>query len=339
MSTTDGNLTPWNPTADNEVFTVQAAPQQQRVLLGGAFDTVNGQPHRAMMAVDATSGDNVSWQATVPGGSEVVSDIATDDTGTAYFSAYDDSGNQMRFEGRAAIDIATGTADWWDGCYGDTQGVAVADGVLYSASHTHDCQALGAATDGNYYRLLAETTQATSTAVTSSNNVQQGDPVPEVLPWLPNTDQGPADSAWQHGPWAIDATSDHVLVGGEFTTVNGDDQQSLALFGARDVSGAVNNGPQQAPLTSPELSRDGDGNVVITWHTTWSAQTNRIRYEINRQGSAEPIHTVTKATRPWHTPLLNHTDSAHTAGTYRIRATDTDGNAIGSPSTTITGRQ
>ncbi|NYH79765.1 hypothetical protein FHR84_003103 [Actinopolyspora biskrensis] len=332
---TDGSLTSWNPSVDNEVFTVQAAPAQQRVLLGGAFNAVNGEQRRAMMAVDDTSGANVSWQARVPAGSEVVTDIATDSTGTAYFGAYDHSNNEVRFEGRTAIDIATGEADWWDGCYGDTQGVAVADGILYSASHTHDCAAMDEVTDDQYYRLLAETTTATETATATSNHVEKGDPVPGVLPWFPNTDQGPAGSAWQHGPWAVDATSEYVLVGGEFTTVNGKDRQSLALFGARDVPGSVDNGPKQALLTSPDLSRDADGNVTITWNTTWSAQTTNIRYEVIRRGADEPIHTVTQRNRPWNTPRLSYTDTEHTAGTYRIRAVDTDGNAIGSPSTTI----
>lgn len=335
---TTGTVTDWAPTVDGDVHALAAAPGHDRVLLGGSFDTVNGATHHAMMAVHASTGANAPWNASVPAGTEVVTDIAIDDTGTAYYGAYDHGGQAIKFEGRAAIDIPTGTPRWWDGCYGDTQALATAGGVLYSASHTHDCTASNAAIPPpgreRYYRLLAETTTATNTATVSANHVTAGDPIPTVLPWFPTINAGPPDSAWQHGPWAIDATTDWVVAGGEFTTVNGQPQQSLTRFAARHVPGAKNYGPQ-FPFRAPQLTRNPDGHVVITWQATWSGQTSDIRYEIIRQSTPQPIHTLTRSSRPWDLPHLTYTDHAHTAGTYRIRAIDTDGTRISSPSTTI----
>jgi hypothetical protein len=337
--TTTGTLKPWAPVADGAIYALQAAPAQGRVLLGGSFATVNGVTHHAMMSVDATTGANAPWASTVPAETDVVTDIATDGVNTAFYSAFDYNGPPVRFEGRAAFDIATGTAHWWDGCYGDTEAIAVAGNILYSASHTDDCTAVGAVippSDGSvrYYRLLAETTAATGTATTASNHLAVGDPVPTILPWFPTVNSGPPDSPSQNGPWSIDATSSYVVTGGEFTTVNGAAQQSLARFAARGVAGAINNGPQ-TPFRAPTLTRDGTGAPVITWTATWSAQTSDIRYEVVRTGTAQPIYTVSRSSRPWDLPQLTYTDLQATAGSYRIRAVDTDGTAISSPTSTL----
>ncbi|WP_179956956.1 delta-60 repeat domain-containing protein [Amycolatopsis anabasis] len=337
--TLDGSLKPWAPAADGEVYALLAAPQQGRVVIGGGFNTVNGEPRRALMAVDAASGVNVGFEARTPDSHDTVTDIVTDGSGTAYLGSYNYGGTR-RFEGRAAIDIATGTAKWWDGCYGDTQAVTVTGGVVYSASHTHDCSAINAAPDDGpigYYRLVGETAAAVGTATRNVNHVRAGDPIPEMLPWFPNTNGGPDDSVWKNGPWAIDSNSQYVVVGGEFTTVNGKPQQSLTRFAARGVPGAVNNGPQQALLKAPVLTREWGsiGSPVITWNTTWDAQNSDVTYQVFRDGTADPIHTVTQASRPWDTPQLKYVDRQVNAGTYRIKATDADGVTIASPRSSI----
>lgn len=333
---TDGTLLPWSPEVDGQVFTVLAAPEQGRTIVGGAFDHVNGESHHALMAVDATTGANASWQWSAPSSDDVVTDVVTDGSGVAYFGAYNWDGTNPRFEGRGAVEIATGATRWEDGCYGDTQSVAVANGVLYSASHTHDCSAIGAVPeDGpiDYQRLIAETTAATGEAQRSVNHVSAGDPVPELLPWLPNTNGGPQDSPWHNGPWAIDGSSDYVVVGGEFTSVNGHPQQSLTRFAARSVPGAAHNGPQ-IPFSAPEVNREWlTGDVVIEWDGTWDAQNWDIRYEVMRVGTSEPIHSVTRSSRPWSIPSMSYTDTQAPSGDveYWVRAVDADGASIGSP--------
>jgi hypothetical protein len=335
-----GNLKPWAPTADGEVYAVTAAPQQGRVMVGGDFNRINGEARRAMMAVDATSGANVAWQAKAPDSVyDTVTDIVTDGNGTAYMGSYN-YGGSVRWEGRAAFDIATGQAKWWDGCYGDTQSVAVANGVVYSASHTHDCSAMNAAPDSGpigYYRLVAETKDATGTATQNVNHVHVGDPIPTMLPWFPNTNGGPDSSYWKNGPWAVDTNGQYVVVGGEFTTVNGVAQQSLTRFAARGVSGAVNNGPQQSLMKAPSLSREfgAAGSPVITWNATWDAQNSDVTYMVYRDGTTDPIYTVTQTSRPWDTPQLKFIDRTANAGTYRIKATDADGATVSSPRASI----
>lgn len=331
-----GALLPWKPGADATVHAVQAVPRSGRVLIGGAFDHVNGARRVALSAVDDSGGANVSWRWQAPSSDDVVTDIDTDGNGTAYFGAYNWAGNDPRFEGRGAVRVDDGSTVWEDGCYGDTQSVAVAAGVVYSASHTHECPALDAIPENgrvDYQRLLAETTTTGGTASRDTNHVERGDPVPELLPWFPNTNGGPSDSPWHNGPWAIDANSEYVVVGGEFTTVNGSPQQGLTRFAARSVPDAVNNGPQ-VPFHAPEVQRAWwTDEVTIRWTGTWDAQNRAIRYEVMRVGTAEPIHTVTRESWWWSLPTMEFTDTAAPSGEteYWIRAVDADGASIGSP--------
>ncbi|MQA07258.1 MAG: hypothetical protein GEU98_01680 [Pseudonocardiaceae bacterium] len=329
----DGALRPFAPTADGEVFALAAAPAQNRVVVGGAFNQINGTSRRAIMGVDAATGANVSWQWRAPSNKDVVTDIVTDEGGTAYLGAYNYGGGDPRFEGRGAINIADGSAKWFDGCYGDTQAVSVSNGVLYSASHAHQCLAMGTFPETRpYRRLLAESTDVRGTAPVTRNHVQRGDPIPEMLPWFPNTNGGPSDSPWSNGPWAVASNGDYVVVGGEFTTVNGKAQQSLTRFAARGVPGAVHNGPQ-TPFRAPTVTRNNAGQPVVNWQTTWDAQNSEIRYELFRVGNGTPIHTVTRESRFWNLPNLSYVDTGAPQGQQRywVRAIDADGARIGSP--------
>lgn len=335
---TDGTLLPWGPKADRSVYAVLAAPEHDRVVVGGAFTTLNGIDRQSIGAVSANAGANVAWSAGVAG-APVVTDIAKDSAGTAYISgyAYHDGVGKLRFEGRMAADIATGKPKWRDGCLGDTQAIAVVGKVLYSVSHNHDCWAINAIREGysdfKHFRLNAETTDAVTTAVRDYGAVSKGDPVPVMLPWFPNTNGGPSDSAWHNGTWAIAANSEFVVAGGEFTRVNGVPQQSLTRFAARGVAGAKNFGPQK-PFAAPTLTKNSDGRVVVTWRTTWDAQNSKLTYRVMRKGSDTPRYTITKTSRPWNRPRVSFTDSAR-QGTYWIRATDADGVTISTPQKTI----
>lgn len=333
-----GALQPWAPTANGTVFSLLASPDHNRVVVGGAFEQLNGATKRRMGAVSANAGASVPWSATV-NGSPVVTDIATDGSGTVFMSAYDAVGGVglARFEGRMAADITTGDPKWWDGCLGDTQAIAYAGGVVYGASHNHDCWASDAIPEkgaaNRYFRLTAETADATREAPRSYGLNDAGDPIPEILPWFPNTNGGPADSDWHNGPWAVDANSQYVVYGGEFTTVNGKAQQSLTRFAARGVTGAVNRGPQ-TPFGAPTLSKNVSGKVVVKWNGTWDAQNDEITYQVMRVGTANPIYETTRSSRPWSLPSFSHTTS-YTSGKFYIRAVDKDGERISSPSATI----
>jgi hypothetical protein len=329
-----GALLPWAPTADGEVFSVLADPATNKVLLGGNFNNVNGTAHRGMMEVDGTTGANAPWSVTLAGHVSVVTDIETDGSGVAYYGAYNYNDGAPRFEGRAAVNISTGAPLWSDGCEGDTQSIAIVNGIIYSASHTHECDTIGIPnrTPEQYQRLLAETTNAPVPAQASFNGINAGTPVPALLPFFANTNGGPSTSPWQNGPWAVAANSQYVIYGGEFTTVNGVAQQSLTRFAARGVAGAVNNGPQ-VPFRAPTATRNANGSITVGWTTTWDAQNLGLTYQVYRIGTSAPVYTTTANSAPWNLPALSWTDTAAPAGpqTYWIKAVDADGVGAGSP--------
>lgn len=333
-----GQLQEWAPTADGTVFALLASPDHNRVVIGGAFEKINGATRHRMGAVSANAGATVPWSAQ-PNGEPVVTDIATDGSGTVFMSAYDSVGGVglARFEGRMAADITTGDAKWWDGCLGDTQAIAVSGGVVYGASHNHDCWASDAIPEGGadfkYFRLTAETTNATREAPRSYGLNSAGDPIPEILPWFPNTNGGPADSKWHNGPWAVDANAEYVVYGGEFTTVNGKAQQSLTRFAARGVTGAKHNGPQY-PFAKPTLTKTWDGKVRVKFRTTWDAQNDSIKYQVMKSGVSTPLYETTRSTRPWNRPEITYT-STYRSGTFYVKARDADGAGITSPSASI----
>lgn len=335
----NGALLPWTPSVSGEVFAVAAAPDHNRVVIGGNFSTLNGATKRGLAAVSGNAGATVPWQATMPSGKETITDILIGDSGTVYVGAYcfGECG-RPRFEGRAAFDITNGAPKWWDGCLGDTQAIAIRGTILYSASHTHDCWASNAIPqDGaafTYFRLLAQSTSATDTAVRDYNHVRTGDPIPAIYPWFPNTNSGPSTSVWKNGPWAIAAHPDYIVVGGEFTTVNGKAQQSLSRFAARGVAGAVNNGPQ-VPFPAPRLTKNGAGDVVVRWNTTWDAQNGSLTYHVMRVGKTDPVYTITRSSRPWSLPALSITDTGVKSGSYWIKAVDVDGASRSTPRATI----
>jgi hypothetical protein len=333
---TTGATLPWAPTADGEVFSVLAAPNQgNKVLVGGNFNNVNGAHDRGIMSVDATTGASSSpWTVSLPGTVSVVTDIEPDGAGNAIIGAYNYGDGATRFEGRSSINIAGGSTNWYDGCYGDTQAVVVSNGIVYSASHTHECDPLGMPgfNPQQYHRLLAETTQADATSTVNFNGVSVGSPIPVLLPWLPNTDGGPSTSYWKNGPWSIDANGSYVVVGGEFMNVNGQPQQSLTRFAERGVPGAVNDGPQ-IPFAAPSVVRNGQGQVVVTWKSTWDAQNTGLTYYVYRVGTSAPIYSTSSLSTPWSEPTLSYTDTSAPTGivSYWIKAVDADGAGEGSP--------
>jgi hypothetical protein len=337
---TTGALLPWAPIADGEVFSVLAAPAQGKVLVGGGFDHLDGVAQRGIMSVDANTGAVTPFSVTLPGTVSTVTDIEPDGAGNAIISAYNYGDGATRFEGRASINIANGTLNWDDGCYGDTQAVAVSNGIVYSVSHTHQCSTIGipaGGIPGTYQRLLAETAQAGGTSPYTINGVNAGDPVPVLLPWLPKADMGPSTSYWKNGTWSIDANGSYVVVGGEFLTVNGQPQQSLVRFAARGVPGAVNDGPQ-VPFAAPTVTRNSQVRPVVTWQATWDAQNSGLTYYVYRVGTASPIYQTSALSWPWSEPTLSYTDTSAPNGTvsYWIKAVDADGASEGSPHGTST---
>ncbi|MFD4757228.1 LamG-like jellyroll fold domain-containing protein [Streptomyces sp. GZWMJZ-114] len=301
---TTGAVLPWQADADQPGRAIAVTPDHQHVLLGGDFFTVNGADSHALGVVDATTGANVKTYPNnfVPQNS-VVKSIATD--GTGFYTGNEGTGGGV-FDGRIAVDLDTYAQRWRDTCLGATQSVLPYDGVLYSASHAHDCSSVDEFPDGRRHHLLAQ-------------------PVDDVhkLGWMPDTNDGLGEGI---GPRAMSisgsGSTKYLWVGGEFTTVNGSAAQGLTRFATGPDTGAP--GAPQASAASVK-----PGAVQVRWRTGLDLDDSRLTYKVYRNGSATPIHTMTGDSLEWSRPQLSFTDTTAKAGetyTYRVAATDAAGN-------------
>lgn len=330
-----GAVLPWAPTADKTVWALSAAPAAGRVIVGGYFDTINTTTVHGLMAVDATTGASMPWATRAVSLTSVVTDIVNDGT-AAYASGYNfnRSAGAARFEGRMAVELTTGTVRWIDGCYGDTQAVTVMNGVVFGASHSHDCQYMNffpQLTPTNYQRIVAETTtvggayQGTGTTL-----VPNGAPIPKVVQFLPDLDGGPTTSAWKNGPWSLDNNGTYLVVGGEFLTVNQTPQQSLVRF-AVPPTGSLTGAP--LPLPTPTAAVQPDGSVRVAYTDTYDRDSTSLRFDLVRDDApTEPVASVMRYGKGfWNLrtqTLVDRTLPAGTTAKYKIRVTDPEGNTM-----------
>lgn len=323
FDTTTGALTNWAPAADRRVMSMTLSPDRTQVIIGGKFNSLNGNPPHGLGSVhtDAT-GTNAPWETGLEYHDDSHHSWATDlitDNDTVYVSA----AGTGTFDGRLAVDPNGGTLRWIDNCLGGTETITILAGVLYSGSHAHNCstQPDGFPQLGNnaHQRLLAEPAKPDPARYDT----------PPILHWFPDTNAGPTDG---QGPRAMDNDGHHLWVGGDFTTINDQPQQSLTRFGDLTVQNDT-NAPE--PLTKPAVTKpDGTtGTLTITWTQTWDRDNKQLKYEVLRDGTTV-VHTLDSPSQFWNLQNLNYTDTGLTPGsthTYTVRATDHFGNTTQSP--------
>ncbi|MFD1659895.1 LamG-like jellyroll fold domain-containing protein [Streptomyces caeni] len=312
VDATSGAVKPFQADVDEPGRAVAVTPDGKNVILGGDFFTVNGAASHALAVVDATTGANVR---TYPGFIEtnsVVKSLDTDATG--FYTGNEGTGGGV-FDGRIALDLSTLDQRWRDTCLGATQAVRSYQGVLYSASHAHDCSSVGEFPDGRRHHLLAEPTSGTN-----------------KLGWFPDTNDGLGEGI---GPraMAVSETADnkYMWVGGEFTTVNGSPAQGLTHFAASPDTGAPTVPSAGAESVRPTA-------VHVRWRSSLDTDDTKLTYKVYRNGASTPVYTVDGDSVEWSRPQLSFTDTDVTAGStysYRVTATDGAGNTS-APSATAT---
>ncbi|MFI0480927.1 hypothetical protein [Actinomadura sp. 9N215] len=315
FTATDGALTAWTPTADRGVHAMLASPDGSRIVIGGDFHRLNGNPPHGLGAIHTdTTGTSAPWATGVDHIDDKrrswVTDLVTD--GEAVYAS---ANGESTFDGRMALDPGDGTLRWIDNCRGATQAITVMDGLLYSGSHAHDCSTqpggFPSIVPGHpYQRLLAEPTHPTAQYDT-----------PPILHWFPNTNGGP--TAESQGPRAMDNDGRYLWVGGDFTTVNSRPQQGLTRFGSLAVTDDVN--PSE-PVRKPTVTKpDGTtGTLTVTWTQTWDRDNEQLKYQIIRDDNTV-IHTLDATSRFWNLQTTTYTDAGLSPGsthTYSIRAID-----------------
>ncbi len=299
---TPGALLPWAPLFSGEVRAIALKPDHSVAVVGGDFDQMNGADSHALGVVTADTGTTVkNYPVGFIAPTSVVKDLAVDDTG--FYTANEGTGGGV-FDGRIALDWSSLDQRWRDTCLGATQAVVVYKGILYSGSHAHDCSSMGEFPDGQRNHFLAEPVND-----------------PTLLPWFPNTNEGPAGTE-QIGPRdmvvAHTASMDYMYATGEFTTVNGAAQQGITRFG---------QGPDTVAPSAPTPSLNSlkQGQVLVAWRSSLDTDDADLTYRVYRDGGSTPIATKTGKSFFWIRPQLSFVDTGLTPGSvhsYRISASD-----------------
>ena len=356
FQTSNGAMTSWAPAAaGGYVWTMTMSPDRTRVIPGGSFTTLAGQPAYGMGSINLDGTIN-PWPAQekirTAGANGAITALKSDDTqvyGTSY--AF---GAGAAYEGTFAINPTSGQINWQNDCLGDTYDISPAGPVLYNVSHQHDCTVVDGWPDTNprvrWQKAGASYSYATGTQTRddaygwASTYGLLGTPNAALLHWYPNFAFGSYTSARQAG-WAIDTSPDGqwVVVGGEFPRVNNVAQQGITRF--RTKAGAPNKvGPSYStvpatPTPATSATSLSAGEVRVSWGTAWDYDDETLTYEVLRNNNTW-VNTQTKKSNFWTLPRMGFVDTGLTPGSsvrYQVRITDPAGNVLWSPvSPTVT---
>lgn len=353
VSSSGGSLLPWAPTVDNgNVWSMVLAPDQSRVIVGGSFTTLNGQPAYGMGSLDASSGLNLPWAAnqTIRDATEngAITSLRTDGR-QIYGSGYS-FGSGTNFEGTFAADPATGIITVVNDCHGDTYDVLPLGAVLYSVSHAHDCTWVGGFPDTNprvrWQRALAQTIAATrsNTGPDSYGWNYAGRPASTILQWFPQIDTG-TYTGQNQGAWSLAGNSNYVVLGGEFPKINNIAQQGLVRMALSSLA-PNKRGPRYdtkpaRPIPPTNATSTASGSVTVSFGTWWDYDNAVLTYDVLRDNTSY-VYSTQVGTNFWTLPNKTFTDTGLVSGSshyYQVRIRDPFGNIQWSPvSNTVTVR-
>ncbi len=320
------------------------SPDGSRLLVGGGFATVDGQTTGGMVSMDPGTGALQSWPANNQQSINVacsgrVTDIVTDGT-NAYVTAEGDPPGC--YEGTYSANIVTGVMNWNEPCLGASQGIAVLNGVLYKGAHQHDCAFAPGGPFGGFVGGLGRND------FIHHYLTAQNDSDGELLHWTPQTN---ASGTTNTGPHAMATDGSQIIVGGDFTKVNGTAQQGITRF--------TSTGNQATPKV-PGLSIKADpftgavpiiganlaitvqptaaGTLTVEVPTVEDADSGTLTYRIYRDNGSTPVNTQTAVSYPWSRPVLRFDDTGLAAGsTHSYRVSASDGTFTSAKSAAVSG--
>ncbi|WP_416982158.1 fibronectin type III domain-containing protein [Streptomyces sp. T028] len=305
--TPKGALLPFRAELDQPVRALSAALPQGRLFVGGDFEEVNGQRARSLVTLNPVTG---ATMLAYPGWFPTQSSVKTIAQDKSRFFVGAEGHGPGIYDGRIAGRTATGIMVWNDTCRGATQSVLPYNGVLYSASHAHDCNETpgGFPDRGDRQHFLAQRVENR-----------------RILHWFPDTDGGLGE---QVGPRILVVSRGVLWAGGEFTEVNEAPQQGLTRFGDKDTGA-----PEGPPTLS--LAASQPGKVTLAWRAAWDRDDAVLTYRIFRDGKL--VANKAKSSAFWDRPRMTWTDSvpAGSRHQYAIQVTDGTNSAARSRSLTV----
>ncbi|GAB4084272.1 hypothetical protein GCM10028784_09020 [Myceligenerans cantabricum] len=334
--------------ADRSVQDIAISPDGGQVVLAGNFTSVDGsqQPGYGLARLDSTTGDSLPLPANEvvrnAGANAAILSLNSDDDyfyGTGYL--WNKKGST---EGSFAASWETGRLVWLEDCHGDTYSIEPFAGVLFSASHKHNCSTSGGF-PGTKPRTYHHGTAATRTvegkniADDSGYPDSPGTPRPELLNWYPDFQPGTYTGLGQ-GPWHVTSAGNYLLYGGEFRKVNNRPQQGLVRFAVRDVA-ANADGPRLGGANfALRLTVTPRGAVKATWPSNYDRDDLTLTYSLYRGTTSDgPIEVQERAGGFWEKTTMSYTDQEAEPGStqrYAVVARDPWGNAAWSDWVTVT---
>ena len=369
FNASNGALLDWAPAATGpsaEVTAIVVNPAGTKVAVGGSFTALNGSsnPGYGLGMVDATTGANLPMavnsvvrnaSATADpnaNGAGSITSLSTDGTaiyGTGY--TYLRAGGT--FEGTFSASWDGGTINYINDCHGDSYDTAQIGQAVYSVGHPHYCenidgfrQGAGGVGDYPYHRAIATTKIATDTVSWEPDQGRyysfEGQPAPSPLGWYPDLNAGTYTGQSQ-GPWSVTGNASYVVLGGEFTRVNGAAQQGLVRFAVSSIA-PNDQGPQYFNTTYPlNVSSTEAGQARVNWGINRDSDNEYLTYRVYRdtQNAAGLIHTRSVSARYWNPFTMGFTDTGSTltpgsTHQYRVQVSDPFGNVANSPWTSVT---
>jgi PKD repeat protein len=354
----DGSLLPWAPvpgpgstasnkepgktsaqeaTLDYDVLSLVITGGGDQVVAAGRFDTMNGTKATGVAALDPVSGANrpfaINQRITNQGINSAIYSLSTDGS-TVFGTAYDYYG-PGNLEGNFEVTAAGGQIIAMNTCHGDTYSSYATGGVLYLASHEHDCSSINGFPEQNpRVNRFATAMTVAPTQTLGSSSTFAGSPGVSQLAWFPSVTAGTFTGQGQ-AMWSVSGAGSYVAYAGEFTAVNGVAQQGLVRFAVPSI--APNKvGPTPAKGLTPTVTSPVAGLARVSWTATSDPDNEYLTYRVFRDGASTPIYTTTQSSLWWRTPTLSYADTGVSAGThsYKITVTDPWGNKIGGGSAT-----
>jgi PKD repeat protein len=337
VSTADGTLLPWAPlpgvgstSGSDQVMSLVVTGNGTQVVAAGRFASMNGTKATGVAAIDAVTGATrpfaINQKITNQGSDSAVYSVTTDGV-NVYGTAYD-FGGPGNLEGSFVAKADGGAIVEINDCRGDTYSSYPSNGVLYVASHTHNCSPIGGFPEQNprVHKFATAYTIAPSGvggATTFSNKNLVGQPAGKQLDWFPTMTPGTYTGQGQAG-WSVTGNGQYVVYGGEFPRVNGSGQQGLVRYAVPAL--APNKvGPDAGPTataTSPQ-----PGLATISWTTTDDQDNQHLTYSVYREGLATPVYETVKGSLWWQNSAMSATDAGVSGSLrYRVVATDPFGN-------------
>ena len=260
---TNGALLDWAPDAEGgRVWALALSPDGTKVVVGGQFTTLNGSPTPATGWAWSTpsparacrwrSTPTSATAATTPASPRSRTSTATTSTAAATRSA---AAATSRATSRASWD--GGTINWIDDCHGDTYAVYPTRQRRLRRRPHRTTAATSAASPTptpldlapRYWRSAPSRPARPSTDPYGYHNFQ-GQPQPAACSTGSPTINAGTFTGMKQGAWSVTGNSHYVVLGGEFTKVNGKAQQGLVRF-ADSLDRAERAGPALFNTTWP----------------------------------------------------------------------------------------